>query len=143
MGWVVADADLAAQVAKLHAALLNPASGPAQQALTELPRVPGDYLERAKAAVGKRLDELSAAVRSTGLACRRPAGGFYLWLDVGELSDGDGTQAFCLDLARRCGVGLWPGEDFGGGGHVRIAATAPSEDVWESSLAALVKALAR
>jgi aspartate/methionine/tyrosine aminotransferase len=140
MGWVVADPELAARVAARHAGLFNPASGPMQEALTALPLVPEDYLERARRIVGERIDTLAAALETTGLTVRRPAGGFYLWLDVGDRTGGD-TAAFCVDLARRFGVGLWPGEDFGGAGHVRIAVTAPADAAWERSLAGLVKAL--
>ena len=141
MGWVVADPDLAALVAARHAALLNPASGPMQEALTALSELPDDYLEHARTVVAKRIDTLVAALEATGLAVRRPAGGFYLWLDVSDRTGGAGTAAFCVDLARRCGVGLWPGEDFGGTSHVRLAVTAPPPEQWDSAVAALVEAL--
>jgi aspartate aminotransferase len=141
MGWVVADPELAARVAARHAGLFNPASGPMQEALTALPQVPGNYLDRARRIVSERIDTLVAALGTNGLMVRRPAGGFYLWLDVRDLSGGAATAAFCTDLARQHGVGLWPGDDFGGTGHVRIAVTAPADATWERSLAGLVKAL--
>lgn len=141
MGWVVADSELAAQVAARHAALLNPASGPAQEGLTALPQVPNDYLEHARAVVSQRLDALHTAIETTGLTTRRPAGGFYLWLDVSKKIGGDETTDFCVDLARRRGVGLWPGEDFGGAGHVRLAVTAPPPADWDTAVCALIAAL--
>jgi aspartate/methionine/tyrosine aminotransferase len=141
MGWVVADAELAARVAARHAALLNPASGPAQEALTALPQVPDDYLDQARSSVHQRLDALRAAIEATGLIVRRPAAGFYIWLEVGATTGGGGTSSFCVDLARRAGVGLWPGEDFGGAGHVRLAVTAPSPTDWDAAVHALVTAL--
>lgn len=141
MGWVVADADLAAQVAARHAALLNPASGPAQEALTALPKVPGSYLEEARAAVESRLDALHTALATTGLPVRRPAGGFYFWLDVSQRIGDGGTAEFCIELASRHGVGLWPGEDFGGNGHVRLAVTAPASAVWDEAVGTLTTAL--
>jgi aspartate/methionine/tyrosine aminotransferase len=140
MGWVVADPELAARVAARHAGLFNPASGPMQEALTALPQVPADYLERARRIVGERIDTLAAAFESTGLTVRRPAGGFYLWLDVGDRTGGS-TAAFCTDLAQRFGVGLWPGEDFGGSSHVRLAVTAPPPEQWEAAVAILVAAM--
>ncbi len=142
MGWVVADPDLAARVAARHAGLFNPASGPMQEALTALPQVPDDYLEHARTVVTKRIDTLVTALEASGLAVRKPAGGFYLWLDVSARTGGAGTAAFCVDLARRRGVGLWPGEDFGGTSHVRLAVTAPPPDQWDSAVAALIEALA-
>ncbi len=141
MGWAVADPDLAARVAARHAGLFNPASGPMQEALTALPQVPDDYLEHARTVVTRRIDTLAAALEATGLAVRRPMGGFYLWLDVSDRTGGAGTAAFCVDLARRCGVGLWPGEDFGGTSHVRLAVTAPPPEQWDAAVAALVAAI--
>jgi aspartate/methionine/tyrosine aminotransferase len=145
LGWVVADADLAARVAARHAALLNPASGPAQAALAALPEVPADYLDTARSAVRRRLDAVYGALSERGHSLERPAGGFYLWLGLDRRrpgADGDGTTRFCVDAARTAGVGLWPGEDFGGPGHVRVAVTSPAAADWESALAALVAVLA-
>ncbi len=140
MGWVVADPELAARVAAHHAGLFNPASGPMQEALTALPLVPDDYLEHARMIVSDRVEALAAALETTGLTVRRPAGGFYLWLDVGDRTGG-ATTAFCVDLARRFGVGLWPGEDFGGTSHVRLAVTAPPPEQWDAAVATLVAAM--
>jgi aspartate/methionine/tyrosine aminotransferase len=145
LGWVVADAGLAARVAARHAALLNPASGPAQAALASLPEVPADYLDSARTAVRRRLDAVHSALSEQGLGPERPAGGFYLWLEADRRLPGVediGTSAFCLSAARNSGVGLWPGEDFEGPRHVRIAVTGPAVADWEASLAALVAVLA-
>ena len=68
--------------------------------------------------------------------------GFYLWLDLSDRIGGDPTTAFCIDLARRHGVGLWPGEDFGGTSHVRLAVTAPPPEQWDAAVATLVAAMA-
>ena len=145
LGWVVADAGLADRVAARHAALLNPASGPVQAALASLPEVPADYLDSARTAVRRRLDAVHGVLSERGLGLERPAGGFYLWLEADRRLPGVediGTSAFCLSAARDAGVGLWPGEDFGGPGHVRIAVTSPEEADWEASLEALVAVLA-
>lgn len=145
LGWVVADAGLAARVAATHAALLNPASGPAQAALASLPQVPGGYLENARSVVRRRIGEVQGALSNRGLCLERPAGGFYLWLGLGPRLPGagrDGTTRFCVDAARTAGVGLWPGEDFGGADHVRIAVTGPAAADWEAALAALIAVLA-
>ena len=141
MGWVLADAELANRIAGHHAALLNPASGPAQEALTALPQVPDDYLENARKIVSRRIDALQAAIAACGFIPRRPAGGFYLWLDISQTVGECGTSAFCVDLARHHGVGLWPGEDFGGTGHVRLAVTSPVSENWDGAVDALTAAL--
>lgn len=140
LGWVIADTALARRVAARHASLLNPASGPAQEALTALPLVNQDYLEHARAAVRDRIERLAMTLEESGQEVRRPDGGFYLWLDVADRVGADGTADYCVSLARQHGVGLWPGDDFGGPGHVRIAATAPPSEDWTSAVEALRKA---
>lgn len=141
MGWVVADPSLAERVAAQHAALLNPASGPAQEALTALPLVEKAYLEDSRSKVLARLEQLSSVLQACGAKLRPPAGGFYLWLDVSPWIGDGGTTAYCVDLARRHGVGLWPGEDFGGTGHVRLAVTTPPPTHWDAAVRALSTAL--
>ena len=141
IGWVVADPDFAARVAAQHAALLNPASGPAQEAFASLPLVGADYLARARATVQTRIADLGAALTEQLETVQQPAGGFYLWLDVRARTGDASTAAFCCALARDHGVGLWPGEDFGGAGYVRLAATAPPSTDWETSVRILESAL--
>ena len=143
IGWITADASLAARVARTHSSLLNPASGPAQAALCALPDVPAGYLENARSMVAGRMDELCSALGSAGLQEKKPEGGFYLWLKVKDLNPAGTIDAveWSLEVARSSGVGMWPGDDFGGPGHVRIAVTAPSKTEWPSAVKALVEAL--
>ena len=143
LGWVTADPSLAARVAHTHSSLLNPASGPAQTALLALPEVPRSYLENARAMVSTRMDELCSVLTNAGLSLTKPKGGFYLWLDVKDLGANQraDTVEWCVDVARHSGFGLWPGEDFGGSGHVRVAVTAPSEADWQQAVAALTRVL--
>jgi aspartate/methionine/tyrosine aminotransferase len=144
VGWVTADAALAARVARSHASLLNPASGPAQAALCSISEVSTTYLDEARSRVAGRADELCSALESAGLPVVRPEGGFYLWLDVLDLVTAFGASdaaGWSVELANRSGIGLWPGEDFGGTNHVRIAVTAPSHAVWPSAVDALVRAI--
>jgi aspartate aminotransferase len=144
LGWLIADDSLAQRVAHTHSSLLNPASGPAQAALCALPEVSADYLVNARSTVANRMDELSSTLTDAGLPVRRPEGGFYLWLEVKDLDPNrrPDTAAWCVEVARRSGVGLWPGEDFYGAGHVRIAVTAPRDADWGPAVDALVEAIA-
>jgi aspartate/methionine/tyrosine aminotransferase len=144
LGWVVADAALATRIAATHSALVNPAPGPAQAAFCSLPDVAPDYLLGARREVQKRLSELCAALGDVGLDVRRPEGGFYLWIDVESLveaSDSSTVTDWCVALAHRHGVGLWPGEDFGGTGWVRLAATAPATASWRQAVTRLTAAV--
>jgi len=143
LGWITADAPLATRVATTHSSLLNPASGPAQAALCALPEVSAQYLENVRSMVAGRMDELCPALARAGLPVKKPEGGFYLWLDVNDLNPGRtiDAAAWSVEVARRSGVGLWPGDDFDGAGHVRIAVTAPSNSEWPSAVKALVESL--
>jgi aspartate/methionine/tyrosine aminotransferase len=144
LGWVVADTSLAARVAATHTTLVNPAPGPTQTALCSLPDVAPDYLERARRGVQTRLSELCTALGDAGLAVRQPEGGFYLWLEVASLVEAAGQPTvadWCTNLAHRHGVGLWPGDDFGGTGRVRLAATAPTTATWRQAVAQLAAAI--
>ena len=143
IGWIIADASLAARVARTHSSLLNPASGPAQAALCALPNVSAQYLENARLTVESRVNELCSAIIHAGLPVKKPEGGFYLWLNMKDLRPTGMINAaeWCVEVARSSGVGLWPGDDFGGAGHVRIAVTAPSNTEWPSAVKALVEAL--
>lgn len=144
LGWVVADAGLTARVAATHTSLVNPAPGPTQKALCSLPEVAPDYLEQARLEVQKRLSELCSTLEGASLNVRSPDGGFYLWLEVTSLVDAAGLATvtdWCVDLARRHGVGLWPGVDFGGTRQVRLAATAPDTTTWRQAITRLAAAI--
>jgi aspartate/methionine/tyrosine aminotransferase len=109
-----------------------------------LPEVASDYLDQARQVVETRLTELYVALGDAGLTARQPEGGFYLWLDVASRigsADPPVTTDWCIDLANRHGVGLWPGEDFGGPGWVRIAATAPTVAAWRGAVSQLATAI--
>ncbi len=143
LGWITANAPLAARVAHTHSSLLNPASGPAQAALCALPEVSAGFRKNARSMVASRMDELCSALGSAGLPVKRPEGGFYLWLKVKDLNPAGTSDAvdWSLEVARRSGAGLWPGDDFGGAGHVRIAVTAPAATNWHAAVESLVEAV--
>jgi aspartate/methionine/tyrosine aminotransferase len=144
LGWLLADSALITQVARVHTSLVNPASGPAQSALCALGEVGDTYLEAARAAVASRMNTVSSALADSGMPINDSEGGFYLWMDVGsQIEDSGAVDAaeWCEVLARSRGVGLWPGDDFGGPGHVRLAVTAPPEADWQAALTALTEAL--
>jgi len=144
IGWVVADAPLAGRIAAMHAGLMNPAPGPAQEALLALPEIPRSYLADARETVVERMSGVCTVLEAGGLTVHQPEGGFYLWLDVRSRVGGQGARAvtpWCVELAGEHGVGLWPGEDFHGSNRVRLAVTAPTDDNWERSLDELTRAI--
>ena len=141
IGWLVADPALARKVEGVQAALLNPPATPPQLALLALPDVPEAFFEANRRAVRERLEAMAAALRGAGLDAAVPAGGFYLWVDVrSRLGGGSDTASWCQALARERGVGLWPGEDFGAPGFVRLAL--PGGQAWRDDVAELGRRLA-
>ena len=130
MGWIVADEELVSRVTSVQSALLNPPATPPQQAMLALPEVPDSYFEANRRAVSERLDAMAKAVQRAGFDALMPAGGFYLWVDIRDRLDpkNPDSAAWCESLAEEHGVGLWPGEDYGTPGFVRLAL--PQGDTW-------------
>ncbi len=145
LGWIIANASLTAKIARTHSSLLNPASGPAQAAMCALPEVSDEFLKNARSIVANRTDELCSALADIGLPLKKPEGGFYLWLKVEDFISSGNLSAsdWSVEVARRSGVGLWPGDDFGGVGHVRIAITAPSAADWQTAVRGLTEVLTK
>ena len=139
IGWVVTDAGLAGRVIGAQAALLNPPATPPQRALLALPEVPESYFERNREAVQERIEAVIGAMRGAGFDAAMPAGGFYVWVDVRDRLAGASAAAWCERLAEERGVGLWPGEDFGSPGFVRLAL--PRGDRWRETVAELERRL--
>jgi aspartate aminotransferase len=75
----------------------------------------------------ERLKDFAVAQTAALFDCLRPGGAFYLFPDVARrLAPGQSSQDFAMDLLRRAGVAMVPGEAFGAPGHLRICyAVAP------------------
>jgi aspartate aminotransferase len=142
IGWLVTDRQLSRRVEAMQSALLNPPATPPQIAMLALPEVPDRRLEANRRQVRERLEGMAATLLRAGLEADAPDGGFYLWVDVRSRLDGDvaDSAAWCEALARDRGVGLWPGEDFGGPGFVRLAV--PRGPDWRADLVELERRLA-
>ena len=134
IGWIVADSELVGRVAGVQSALLNPPATPPQLAMLALPEVPSSYFETNRSAVHERLEAMVEAMRRAGFDAAMPAGGFYLWVDVRDRLDPESpdTIKWCEHLAETHGVGLWPGEDYGTPGWVRLAL--PRGDDWRDDV---------
>jgi aspartate/methionine/tyrosine aminotransferase len=132
IGWIISDPGLAARLAEVQGALLNPPATPPQRALLALPDVPQSYFEENRREVHGRMEALAVAMTAAGFETAVPGGGFYLWIDVGDRLEGATTVEWCERLASERGVGFWPGEDFGVPGFVRLAL--PQGDDWRDSV---------
>jgi len=141
VGWIVADSELVASVTSIQSALLNPPATPPQQAMLALPGVSPGYFEDNRRAVRERILAVAEAVRRAGFDAAMPEGGFYLWVDIRDRLDSEKPDSaqWCERLAEEHGVGLWPGEDYGTPGWVRLAL--PRGDNWREDVRELEKRL--
>jgi aspartate/methionine/tyrosine aminotransferase len=121
VGFYAGDAELLGYLMEVrkHVGLLVP--GPAQAAgVVALDDDAHVKVQRDR--YRERLDLLAGALRRwAGVDVPTPAGGFYLWFDVG-----DGWE-FTARLAREGGALVSPGELYGDAGsrHVRVAVVQP------------------
>jgi len=139
IGWIIADVALAARLAEVQGALLNPPAIPPQQALHAVPDVTAAYFRDNRRRVHRRLEAVTAALTAAGFDATMPEGGFYLWVDVRARLDDASTIEWCTRLAEERGVGLWPGEDYGVPGFVRLAL--PRGDGWREDVEQLGRRL--
>lgn len=145
IGYVVTDATFALDVGRWQSTMLNPPNWVAQKALINAPLVPPGDLDRNRHLVRARLEALAAAISDIGLPAKPPQGGFYLWIDVRALMRAhsiDSSLDLCCRLAQRSGIGLWPGEDYGSPGYVRISVVGCRDEEWDDEVSRLLSGLA-
>lgn len=90
---------------------------------------PQDVVDAAVASYRDRRDAALALLERRGVSHVRPAGAFYLMVDVGEPD----TDAFALRLLEHRHVAVAPGSTFGdaAAGMVRVSLAAPRADLLE------------
>ncbi len=110
LGWLLVPGDMV-DTARAYAGnlFLTPPSPSQQAALVAMDCV--DELEGHRATYARNRDLLLDALPSLGLErIAPPDGAFYLWADVGHLTDD--SLAFCTRMLEETGVALAPGVDF-------------------------------
>ncbi len=133
IGYVATNRSLVTKIAAWQSALLNPPNSIAQLALSDVTEASSGYRQKVRAEVSTRLQQLASVLRSAGLEAECPSGGFYIWVDLREQLGawGHSSLSFCCDFAARSGLVLWPGEDYGAPGWVRLSAVACEGESWE------------
>ncbi|WP_319995886.1 aminotransferase class I/II-fold pyridoxal phosphate-dependent enzyme [Trichococcus shcherbakoviae] len=132
VGFVAAQADLIREILKYHQSLVTCGSTPAQTAAGVAFRDGDEATATMKAAYLKRRDILLEGLTAAGLKMNNPDGAFYLFPRIPEQYGNDDWN-FCIDLARKAGVGVIPGSAFGesGVGYFRMSYAASDENVIE------------
>lgn len=130
LGWLVAPLDWVEPLERIaqNAYLAAPTVAQHAALAAFLPQTRA-ILEQQRAELQRRRDYLLSALPGLGIAiAAKPAGAFYLYLDIAALTDD--SYGFCLDLLKRTGVALTPGLDFAeqdANRYCRIAYTQPVE----------------
>jgi len=129
-GWMIAAPDVVAAADALQSHQTSNVSSITQQAAIAALTGPRDAVERMRDEYRERRDRLMEWLApEPRLQCVRPAGAFYLFLDVAECLSPDGLRTsadFAQALLDEKGVALTPGEAFDAPGFVRVSyAAAP------------------
>ena len=133
VGYAVAPAEVAAVLTRLQEPLISCVNGPAQMAAVEAVDGPQEVVAEMRAAYRERRDRALDALAAGGLPAVRPAGAFYIWVDVSAA--GRPSDAFVRELIAERGVAVAPGTAFGaaGEGFVRLSLAAHLDDLLEGS----------
>lgn len=111
-----------------HAGLMVP--GPVQAA-SVVAFDDDDHVAAQRERYRKRLERMAEVLDELGLACSRPAGGFYLWVTSKSGHEAQGGWELAAWLATHGGMLVTPGDFFGPSstGYVRIALVRPDEQI--------------
>ena len=128
LGWLVVPDGASRDIEKLAQNLFICPSTPAQHgALAAFAQETIDILESRRAELERRRDLLLTALPEIGFEVRaKPDGAFYVYCDVGEITDD--SFAFARRVIDETAVAITPGRDFGEAAparHIRIAYTQP------------------
>jgi aspartate aminotransferase len=133
IGFALAPAPVVTAMTKLQSHSTSNPTSIAQKAAVEALRGPQDPVAAMLAEYRRRRDFVVQRLRAIpGVTCVEPRGAFYVYPNVGVALGKDGI-ADTLQLAERLlaevRVAVVPGEAFGTDQHIRIAFTAPMQDL--------------
>ena len=103
IGWVCAQPALVAAVRSAKQFLTFVNGAPFQHAITTALNLPRSYYNDFLADMAKKRNRLSAGLEAAGFDVYKPAGTYFVTVDIRPLGFADGRH-FCLTLPERCGV---------------------------------------
>jgi aspartate aminotransferase len=135
IGWSIAPRALSASMVALQSHTTSNATTLSQHAAIAALTMPsGEQASRAMVSEFKRRrDRAVAELKSAGVDVLEPAGAFYLFIRVGEVSsvEPDPGTRFAHRLLEEFEVAVVPGAAFGAPEWIRLSYAAPIEDVLE------------
>jgi aspartate/methionine/tyrosine aminotransferase len=111
VGWVLAPAEIADGIRKVHDFLTVGAAAPLQQAGVVALDSPEEYYADLAARYRARRDLLLGGLESTGFRPYRPEGAYYVLCDISRFGFGNDV-AFVRHLIEEAGVAAVPGSSF-------------------------------
>ena len=131
VGYVVAPPGDGAVLAKLQEPLVACVNAAAQWGALAALQGPQEGVAERTRTYRVRRDEACALLDTLDVAYVRPAGAFYLWVDVSHLTDN--VARFCEAAVTERKVAVAPGTTFGtvGEGYVRVSLATETSDLLE------------
>jgi len=134
IGWAVGSPTLIGGISRLQGHVASNACSVSQAAALAAVRNPRhpDLEAMLSAFAERRARALEILADIDGLACIRPEGAFYLFIDLRAFlgsSGPEGGTAFCQELLIERGVATVPGDAFGMPGWTRISTARPVEEI--------------
>lgn len=127
LGWLTGPASIIDALKPLHQHMVTSASTLIQDAGVASLAVHDEVVSQSLAVFRERRDVVyERLMKIEGVACEKPRGAFYLWVDVHRLfRAGEDSLTFALDLLEQEDVVVIPGQGFGSAGEsfIRIAYT--------------------
>ena len=115
LGYVIAPAEVADRVKKVHDFLTVGAAAPLMEAAVAGLTLPQSYYEDLAALYAHKRELFCGGLRDLGFSIVEPEGAYYVMADVSALETELGyasDEAFAVDLCRKVGVGTVPGSCF-------------------------------
>ena len=132
VGYMAAPEEFARQLVEPHHTLSINANTPAQYGALAAITGPQDSVEAMREEYAERRAYMMEALSQMGLTYGHPGGAFYIYTNVA--STGLAAPEFCMELLRKTGVMIFPGELFGddSGKYVRISYLQPLPRIREA-----------
>jgi N-succinyldiaminopimelate aminotransferase len=111
VGWACGPAPLVSAVLRVKQFLTFVNAGPLQPAVAVALGLGSSYVDGVRAALEAKRNRLCAGLADAGFAVLRPAGTYFVTVDIEPLNGTDGVE-FCRSLPERCGVVAVPTQVF-------------------------------
>jgi aspartate/methionine/tyrosine aminotransferase len=133
VGYCVAPPEVAATLTRLQEPVVSCVNAPAQMAALAALTGPQEIVGEMRDAYRERRDAAVALLDAAGVPVLRPAGAFYLWVDVS--ASGRDSREFAFSLIAERGVAVAPGTAFGaaGQGFVRLSMASEKDVLLEGA----------